>query len=69
MEMKKIGDGDYQQIAAIYLEGIETGNATFQTEAPDWNSWDKNHLRDCRIGLFEDNKSSFSESVCLLAFF
>jgi L-amino acid N-acyltransferase YncA len=28
--------GDWEQVRAIYLEGIATGNATFETEAPTW---------------------------------
>ena len=27
-------------VAAIFTEGIETGNATFETDAPDWSSFD-----------------------------
>lgn len=26
---------DWEQVRAIYLEGIATGNATFETNAPD----------------------------------
>ena len=35
---------DYAAVAKIYEEGIATGNATFQTQAADWASWDKDHL-------------------------
>ncbi len=31
---------DWPAIRAIYLEGIATGNATFETSAPDWSEWD-----------------------------
>ena len=31
-------------VRAIYLEGIETGNATFETDAPTWDAWDLAHL-------------------------
>ena len=33
----------------IYEEGIATGDATFETEAPGWESWDANHLDGCRL--------------------
>ncbi len=36
-------------VRAIYEAGIATGNATFQTEAPSWESWDAGHLRTCRL--------------------
>ena len=31
------------------MEGIATGNATFETEAPEWQDWDGNHLTSCRL--------------------
>jgi phosphinothricin acetyltransferase len=36
--------GDWEQVRAIYIEGIATGNATFETEAPDWHAWNNVHL-------------------------
>jgi phosphinothricin acetyltransferase len=40
---------DWEQVKTIYLEGIKTGIATFQTEAPAWENWDKGHLNVCRL--------------------
>jgi L-amino acid N-acyltransferase YncA len=40
---------DWELVRAIYLEGIATGQATFETEAPDWERWDAGHLPQCRI--------------------
>jgi L-amino acid N-acyltransferase YncA len=34
---------DWPQVAAIYAEGIATGNATFETEVPSWEAWDASH--------------------------
>lgn len=36
-------------VREIYGEGIATGNATFETELPDWEKWDSSHLRICRL--------------------
>ena len=36
-------------VRAVYLEGLATGDATFETEAPDWGRWDASHLRACRL--------------------
>lgn len=36
--------GDWQQVRSIYLEGIDTGNSTFEADAPDWSNWDCAHL-------------------------
>lgn len=40
---------DWDQVRSIYLEGIRTGQATFETEAPDWEKWDASHLKTCRL--------------------
>jgi L-amino acid N-acyltransferase YncA len=40
---------DWEQVRAIYLEGIATGNATFEPGAPDWEKWDSAHLAEPRL--------------------
>jgi L-amino acid N-acyltransferase YncA len=40
---------DWPAIRDIYSEGIATGNATFETETPEWTKWDQGHLPDCRL--------------------
>ena len=42
-------DDDWPQVRAIYLAGIATGNATFETAAPAWEKWDASHLDVCRL--------------------
>ncbi len=42
--IEEMGAGDWEQVRAIYLEGIATGHATFATGAPSWESWDSSHL-------------------------
>lgn len=39
---------DSEAVLEIYKQGIDTGNATFQTEIPEWKDWDKSHLEDLR---------------------
>lgn len=34
---------------AIYLEGMATGNATFEMESPDWEDWHSHHLLEARL--------------------
>jgi phosphinothricin acetyltransferase len=41
--------GDWEQVRAIYLEGIRSGHATFETEAPGWERWDVAHLPFARL--------------------
>ena len=40
---------DWELVRAIYLEGVATGQATFETEAPNWECWDAGHLPQCRL--------------------
>jgi len=40
---------DWPSIRTIYQEGIDTGNATFEDQVPDWEQWDSGHLRDGRL--------------------
>ena len=41
--------GHWEAVRRIYLEGIETRNATFETTAPTWEAWDGSHLPDLRV--------------------
>jgi L-amino acid N-acyltransferase YncA len=40
---------DWPAVREIYREGIATGNATFETELPNWQKWDSSHRQDCRL--------------------
>lgn len=40
---------DWVAVRSVYLEGIATGHATFETEAPDWERWNASHLEHCRL--------------------
>lgn len=40
---------DWPLVREIYLEGITTGNATFETDAPAWEEWDSEHFSTCRL--------------------
>ena len=47
--VEKMRDTDWTVVKDIYREGIATGNATFYTEAPEWEKWDESHLQECRL--------------------
>lgn len=42
---------DWPEVSRIYLEGIATNQATFQTEGVPWEGWDAAHHRECRLVL------------------
>jgi L-amino acid N-acyltransferase YncA len=45
----KMEPGDWEQVRSIYQDGIATGNATFETEAPGWDKWNSAHLAEGRF--------------------
>ena len=52
----KMDPADWPEVRAVYLEGIATDQATFETDAPSWEEWDVGHLSVCRLAArAEDN--------------
>ena len=47
---------DWEQVRTIYLEGIASGNSTFETDAPSWAKWDEAHLQIARLVMREGEK-------------
>jgi L-amino acid N-acyltransferase YncA len=47
-------DTDWDEVRSIYLEGIATGQATFETTAPEWEKWDAGHLDEPRLVCRQD---------------
>jgi L-amino acid N-acyltransferase YncA len=46
----------WSAVREIYNEGIVTGNATFETELPDWQKRDSVHRKDCRLIAHNGNR-------------
>ena len=42
-------EDDWPRVREIFSEGITSGIATFETELPDQQSWDKSHIDECRL--------------------
>ena len=49
IRLRSMTENDWPSVAEIYRQGIETGNATFETEIPAWEKWNAGHLPGCRI--------------------
>lgn len=45
---------DWTAVSKIYLEGIATEHATFQTNCPPYTAWDASHTRECRLVVLDD---------------
>ncbi len=54
MDFRKIDENNFDSVARIYRTGIETGNATFETNIPSFEEWDKKHLPFGRITMVEN---------------
>jgi phosphinothricin acetyltransferase len=48
--------GDWDAVVRIYQQGIATGEATFETVAPSWESWDAAHLSFARLVARENSE-------------
>lgn len=48
-EIRVMAAEDWEAVRAIYLAGIATGQATFETEAPTWTAWSNSHLPAPRL--------------------
>lgn len=42
-DVRDLRPEDWPRVLAIYEDGIRSGNATFETEAPAWADWDAGH--------------------------
>lgn len=47
--IRNITEADWPAVRRIYEQGIATGNATFETQAPAWKEWDEKMLPFCRL--------------------
>lgn len=56
MPIRSMTAADWPEVRDIYSQGIATGNATFETEAPPWPDWDRAHMASCRL-VFTDGEA------------
>ncbi len=56
MKIRPLQKADWPFVRQIYQEGIDTGVATFETEVPDWETWNAKFLPTCRLVVEHENK-------------
>jgi len=56
IEIKHMRSYHWSAVAEIYQEGIATRMATFETEIPSWDQWNKNHIDSCRFVAIKENQ-------------
>ena len=54
--IEEITEKHWEEVSKIYLEGINTGKATFQTEVPTWQDWNNSHIKSCRLIVCSSTK-------------
>jgi L-amino acid N-acyltransferase YncA len=56
MEIRELRKEDWPAVRSIYEQGIAGRNATFETEAPDWDAWDRSQLDGHRLVAVESGR-------------
>ncbi|NND51623.1 MAG: N-acetyltransferase [Flavobacteriaceae bacterium] len=49
INLQALVPSDWEAVSRIYKEGIATKMATFETEVPSWEEWDKKYIDSCRL--------------------
>ncbi len=47
-EIRQMELEDWRDVQDIYAQSIQEGRATFSTHIPSYETWDREHLQDCR---------------------
>jgi len=56
MNIQPLAVEHYLTVKKIYEQGIATGQATFQSTAPEWDEWNQSHLAHSRFVAIENNE-------------
>jgi L-amino acid N-acyltransferase YncA len=56
LEILPMAPEDWEMVRAIYLQGIASAQATFETRAPHWEQWDAAHHPFARIVARSDEE-------------
>ncbi|MDC1287815.1 GNAT family N-acetyltransferase [Gammaproteobacteria bacterium] len=47
--IRGLRESDAAEVLAIYQQGLDSGEASFETSAPQWRDWNKKYLPACRL--------------------
>lgn len=56
MKITALQKKHYPAVADIYKQGMDTGVATFETNVPNWDAWNKKFLANCRFVAILDGR-------------
>jgi L-amino acid N-acyltransferase YncA len=49
LEIAEMAPADWEKVRAIYVQGIASGQTTFEVDAPTWDEWDAAHHPFARL--------------------
>ncbi len=55
-QVRDMAAEDWEDVRAIYIAGIATGQATFEIESPDWAKWSSSHLPKPRLVAISEER-------------
>ncbi len=56
MKIIPLKKAHYPEVVKIYQAGLDSGFASFETQAPIWQEWKKKFLKPCRFVAIQDNQ-------------
>lgn len=56
MVVETLEEKHWSEVKRIYTQGIATGNATFQSEVPEWDQWNAAHVANVRLVAIEEKE-------------
>ncbi|BAU53031.1 GNAT family N-acetyltransferase [Mucilaginibacter gotjawali] len=56
MEIAELTQKQWPEVRAIYQGGIATGNAHFSLDVPEWDEWDHEHVKNCRLVAIDNGE-------------
>ena len=54
--IRNLHTSDAAAVLDIYRQGLDSGEASFQTDAPDWETWQSRHHPFCRLVWEQDDQ-------------
>lgn len=55
MNIEKLTENHWPEVKDIYVSGVATGIANFSHSIPDWDTWDKTHVKNCSLVAIENS--------------
>ncbi len=54
--IRNLKDSDADAVLKIYRQGLDSGEASFETEPPDWATWNQKYHPFCRLAWEQDGQ-------------